>query len=291
MKKRELKLLRFVTCLSAVITLSLGFSAFSYAGHWMADNTGYWYVHDDGTYPSYSWEWIDNDGDGIYQCYAFDENGYLYTNTLTPDGYLVGADGAWYENSVPVTRAFIHNATVAPTQIGNHNTTDYAYTVDGVQLVTKKYSNAKNKTTTGSTSKSSSKTSTSKSSSSSSGSSSKNSSGTIQISSSVSSSDIVNSKYVSKKTTTASDSGSTATDTDDDNTTKTTGTSSEPDVSNTSYDSFGPGANIPSSYSAETITPTAYIKDASPKSGKVIERDGYEDADQSDDEEDEDEEE
>ena len=282
MKKRGVKLLQFMTCLSAVITLSLGFSALSYAGHWMADNTGYWYVHDDGTYPTYSWEWIDIDGDGIYQCYAFDEKGYLYTNTLTPDGYLVGADGAWYENSVPVTRAFIHNATIAPTTIGKHSTTDYAYTVDGIQLVTRKYSSAKNNTTSGSSAKSSSKSSTSKSSSSS-----KTSSGTSTISSSVSSSDIVNSIYKSQKTTNESESGSAnSTSSDDDKTTKSS--SSEPDVSKTSYESFGPGANIPSNYSAETITPTAYIKETAPKSSVMIERDGYEDEDQSDDEEEED---
>ena len=32
---------------------------------------------------------------GSTRCYAFDSNGYIYTNTTTPDGYTVNADGAW----------------------------------------------------------------------------------------------------------------------------------------------------------------------------------------------------
>ncbi len=266
------------------IGVCLSFSAFiatvSYAGQWIADTTGYWYVHNDGSYPTYSWEWIDVDGDGIYKCYAFDEKGYLYINTITPDGYAVGADGAWYSNSVPMTRAFINNATIAPTSIGVNNTTDYAYTSDGIQLVTNKYSNAKNKKTTGSSSSSSSSNKSSSSSKS-------TKSGTTIISNNVSSADIVTSKLVTGKSTTT-DSNSTDSE-DNSSTTQTTKTSSEPDVSKTSYDTNGPGANIPSNYSAQTISPTTdpdSLKEVSPGSGAVIERDGGSDDEDEEDIED-----
>jgi len=267
-------LIKIGTCIS----LSAFIATISYAGQWMADTTGYWYVHNDGSYPKYSWEWIDVDGDGIYKCYAFDENGYLYTNTITPDGYSVGVDGAWYSNAVPMTRAFINNATITPTSIGVNNTTDYVYTSDGIQLVTQKYSNAKNKKTTGSSSSSSSSSKSTKS-------------GTTIISNNASSADIVTSKLVIGKSattdTTSTDSKSTTTD-ESSATTQTAKTSSEPDVSKTSYSTNGPGANIPSNYSAQTITPTTdpdSLKEVSPSSG-VIERDGEEGEDDEDYDED-----
>ncbi len=252
------------------IGVCLSFSAFiatvSYAGQWMANTTGYWYVHNDGSYPTYSWEWIDADGDGIYKCYAFDEKGYLYINTITPDGYAVGVDGAWYSNSVPMTRAFINNAAITPTSIGVNNTTDYVYTSDGIQLVTQKYSNAKNKKTTGSSSSTNSSSSSNKS----------TKSGTTIISNNVSSADIVTSKIVTGKSSTT-DSKSADSDKNSSTATQTTKTSSEPDVSKTSYDTDGPGANIPSNYSAQTISPTTdpdSLKEVSPGGGTVIERDG-----------------
>lgn len=76
------------------------------AGEWRANSTGFWYINDDGSYPTYAWQWIDGDGDGVYQCFAFDENGYLMLNQTTPDGYLVGEAGAWFDGVTPVTRTY-----------------------------------------------------------------------------------------------------------------------------------------------------------------------------------------
>ncbi|MBE6005049.1 MAG: hypothetical protein E7232_13415 [Lachnospiraceae bacterium] len=108
-------------------TLVFGFNAF--AEGWQQDEYGWWYEDDDGTYPY----------DGVYEIdgdyYAFDDDGYLLTNTwfkssdgsysystgsgviarnqwvegtyyvgndgemlrntYTPDGYYVGSDGQW----------------------------------------------------------------------------------------------------------------------------------------------------------------------------------------------------
>lgn len=83
----------------------------SFAAQWEQDETGWWYVYDDGTYPFSKWEYIDGNW------YYFDENGYMahdcwignyyvgssgamLTDTVTPDGYRVGPDGAWIMDSV-----------------------------------------------------------------------------------------------------------------------------------------------------------------------------------------------
>lgn len=75
--------------LSAALAVSVAFSLTAYAGSWKEDGRGRWYAHDDGTYTSSDWEQIDG------SWYCFDGEGYLLTNTTTPDGYQVGADGKW----------------------------------------------------------------------------------------------------------------------------------------------------------------------------------------------------
>lgn len=50
------------------------------------------------------WQWIDDNNDGVEECYYFDANGYMLANTTTPDGYTVNADGAWTENGAAHTR-------------------------------------------------------------------------------------------------------------------------------------------------------------------------------------------
>lgn len=66
------------------------------AGQWKFDDYNWkkWYQRDDGTYPVNQWEKID--GNWFY----FDEDGWMMTNSWTPDGYYVGADGAWSGQSV-----------------------------------------------------------------------------------------------------------------------------------------------------------------------------------------------
>ena len=104
------------------------------AGEWRANSTGFWYVNDDGSYPTYAWQWIDGDGDGVYQCFAFDENGYLMLNQTTPDGYLVGEAGAWFDGVTPVNRTYPVGTYVAPTPI--EGLRKYGYASDGTRLVT-----------------------------------------------------------------------------------------------------------------------------------------------------------
>lgn len=64
----------------------------------------WWYDNGNGSYPSNCWQWIDGNGDGTAESYYFDHNGWLLTDTTTPDGYTVNASGAWVQNGVVQTK-------------------------------------------------------------------------------------------------------------------------------------------------------------------------------------------
>lgn len=94
MKKRLL-----VAAVAAMSTM-MSMTAFAGMGAWQQNETGWWWQRNDGSYPASEWKWIDGDGDGTAESYYFDGNGYLATNTTTPDGYTVNADGAWVQDGV-----------------------------------------------------------------------------------------------------------------------------------------------------------------------------------------------
>ena len=77
----------------AALLISVMVSANAYAGEWKSDQNGWWYVQDDGTYIRNAW-FTDKDGKSYY----FGEDGYMLTDTVTPDGWVVGPDGAWVES-------------------------------------------------------------------------------------------------------------------------------------------------------------------------------------------------
>lgn len=58
---------------------------------WKQDKNGWWYQNSDGTYPISEWKEING------KQYYFGSDGYMLSNTTTPDGYKVGADGAWIQ--------------------------------------------------------------------------------------------------------------------------------------------------------------------------------------------------
>ena len=64
----------------------------------------WWFDFGNGDYFKSSWQWIDGNHDGIAECYCFDENGWMYENTITPDGYTVNGNGAWTINNVVQTK-------------------------------------------------------------------------------------------------------------------------------------------------------------------------------------------
>ena len=57
-------------------------------------------------FPSFAgqWQWQDVNGDGISECYYYDDNGTMLTNTTTPDGYTVDSNGAWVVNGAVQTQ-------------------------------------------------------------------------------------------------------------------------------------------------------------------------------------------
>lgn len=75
---------------------------------WLTDEDGgTYFLHNvsDGAlgYLYTGWHWIDDDGDGISQCYYFETNsngsrGRLYKSAVTPDGYTVDGNGQWIQD-------------------------------------------------------------------------------------------------------------------------------------------------------------------------------------------------
>ena len=85
MKKKSVLI---ATALLSALALSIP----AFAAEWKQDPKGWWWERDDGSYPVSQWEQIN----GVY--YYFGQDGYMYANTTTPDGYQVDASGAWVQN-------------------------------------------------------------------------------------------------------------------------------------------------------------------------------------------------
>lgn len=84
--------------------LSCCFSIPAIAGQWQQDDIGWWWQNDDGSYLADCWQWLDGNNDGIAECYYFDKNGYMLSDTVSPDGYVLNSDGAIVINGVVQTR-------------------------------------------------------------------------------------------------------------------------------------------------------------------------------------------
>ena len=89
MRKQIVRIVVMTAAMTACMTIS------ALAEGWKTDHSGRWYENSDGSYPRNQWQWIDNDGDGMSECYYFDENGYVLVNATTPDGCEVHGIGAW----------------------------------------------------------------------------------------------------------------------------------------------------------------------------------------------------
>lgn len=90
--------------LLAVLFFTATFTITAFAGEWKQTDGRYWWQNDDGTYPANTWQWIDGNQDGVAECYYFDQNGYLLTNTTTPDSCTVNAEGCWTVDGVIQTQ-------------------------------------------------------------------------------------------------------------------------------------------------------------------------------------------
>lgn len=102
---------KVLSIFAATILIFL-FSTIAFAGTWQQLGTNWKYIKDDGTYAKSEWvldnakwykfndqelmlanQWVE----GLYYLGA---DGAMLVNTLTPDGYWVGADGKW-NSSIP----------------------------------------------------------------------------------------------------------------------------------------------------------------------------------------------
>lgn len=59
-------------------------------------------IYGSGSYAS-GWKWIDGNNDGVYEHYRFDDEGWMLSNTYTPDSQYVNGDGAREVNGQTVT--------------------------------------------------------------------------------------------------------------------------------------------------------------------------------------------
>lgn len=70
--------------------------------------SNYWYGTSLGTNGTCVWRWLmqapDGTEDGLKYAYCFNEYGYLYTNTITPDGYMVNELGQLMIDGKVMTR-------------------------------------------------------------------------------------------------------------------------------------------------------------------------------------------
>ena len=74
---------------------------------WVRGNSknAWWYDLGNGNYYKSSWQWIDDNHDGIAECYCFDENGWMFENTITPDRFTVNENGAWTVDNIVQTKS------------------------------------------------------------------------------------------------------------------------------------------------------------------------------------------
>ncbi len=219
---KKMNLIKKIVATGTVAALSVAMLAgTALAGAFVTNEKGIWYDNGDGTFPASVWKWIDADGDGKYQCFAFDENGYVYVNATTPDGFTTTGDGSWVQNGAQVVRTTLENLS------------DSA-------IVSKTVNSVKSQTNSSIGTKSSSNSTTSVSSA---GDTIKDTTMTVGhlTQTHISASDIVTAKH-SVKRSVQSAAGSEV---------KYSG--NEPDMSLTSYDTFGP--SVPEGAETSTLAP------------------------------------
>ena len=92
---------------------SVLFSLTVFAAGWRqvesADGQRWRYENEDGSYVTSGWHWLDGNRDKTAECYYFDSEGWMASDTVTPDGYQVNADGAWVENGGVMARTLEEN--------------------------------------------------------------------------------------------------------------------------------------------------------------------------------------
>lgn len=116
------KYVRMITAFITTIAMMMASGVTVNAAGWKQDGKGWWVENADGTYlvntwyqspDSGLWYYMGTDGYMLtntwYQSpnsklwYYMGADGHMLTNTTTPDGYTVGADGAWITKQTQAT--------------------------------------------------------------------------------------------------------------------------------------------------------------------------------------------
>lgn len=110
--------------LTATMTISMSMTAF--AGSWQQDTLGWWYLEDDGSI-AIGWKEIDG------KQYYFDGRGHMLQDTITPDGYRVGSDGARIEAGNEESRYGDYYLSHMSRTYGTQPAEEEAYSYDGTE--------------------------------------------------------------------------------------------------------------------------------------------------------------
>ncbi len=219
---KRTNLIKKIVTLGTVATLGASMLATPViAGSFVTDANGKWYDNGDGTYPKSTWQWIDEDGDGKAYSYYFDDNGYVVIG-FTPDGYFTDGTGAWLENGI---------AAVKDVTVGDLASTalNAAQSVASALASSEKASQSAVDAVNGITSTTTSQDKET----------------TLSISQT--STGLAVSEIVTKKHTVTKTSNGASSTTED----------SGPDMSQTSYDTFGP--SVPAGANTTSVAPTTDV--------------------------------
>lgn len=118
-----------VAVVCCMATVMMAFTTFAAGWVQETETARWWYDLGNGQYYASEsrtphWEWLDGNGDGIAECYAFDEAGWMYAGMTTPDGYAVNADGAWTVNGAVQTKSVFAGYEGSQGQVGTSATMD-----------------------------------------------------------------------------------------------------------------------------------------------------------------------
>ncbi len=87
--------LRTAAAFAAAPAMTMAFVMTANAADWRQDAKGWWVENEDGSYLTN--QWYQSPASGLW--YYMGADGYMLTNTTTPDGYVVNGDGAWEQNA------------------------------------------------------------------------------------------------------------------------------------------------------------------------------------------------
>ena len=104
-----MKKIMFITWVTTFLLFSTG-TAFAASSHygWQHDEHGWWWRCAQGDAAGSGWRWVDDDCDGIAECYCFDDAGYRLEST-EKDGSVVNEKGQWIVNGEVQHKPFERN--------------------------------------------------------------------------------------------------------------------------------------------------------------------------------------